>query len=1163
MRTKRPALAGRGSVPRESELPSQAGNLTDLPALIARQPGFDAVLAALASGDSGTIDGAWGSSAAAVVAALAKNLDRPLLVVLPRLADLDDFAGDVGAFLSAEGTPPLVVPAWESPPREFSPTDPVVARRLRVLEELESDRPPRLLMGPVAALMQPVPPRTFREGAVRTLRVGDELDPEELMRWLFDRSFERVAAIDRPGEFCMHGGILDLWPADATDPYRIELFGDEIESLRRFDAETQRKIEELQEVRLLVWDVGNRMWDVGKDSATSQLPPPTSLLDSFAPDAAVVLVEPADIIDEGRHFLARLDEASALFTVEETIAKLTERPSVTVSALGADSYETVCRLHVESVERFNRPKYALEELAAALGRDERVLLACHNEGERERLDELIADFQENDRGSQNGKPDGELSLNSRLSALDSRIALCLGRVAQGFRLVPERLVVLSDHELFGRQAAGGRQPSESRRRKHESRAIETFLDLNEGDLVVHLVNGIGRFRGMKLLEKGEQQEEHLELEFAGNVRVFVPVSLIHLVQKYVGAAKAAPPLSKLGTATWANKKRRVADAVRDMASDMLRLHAEREAKPGIAYPPDSHYVNEFDQAFPYDETPDQGTAIESVKDDMQQSRPMDRLICGDVGYGKTEVAMRAAFKAVDAGKQVAILVPTTVLAAQHERSFSERMAEFPVNVESLSRFRTKREQKAIIERLARGELDVVIGTHRLVQPDVSFKDLGLLVIDEEQRFGVDVKEALKRLRLEVDVLTLSATPIPRTLHMSLLGIRDISNLTTPPRDRQAIETRISRWEPPLIRNAIVRELNRGGQVYFVHNRIHDIHRIRDKVQAIVPEATIGIVHGRMGADELDETMTAFVHGKLDFLLATTIIEIGLDIPNANTIFIHQADRYGLADLHQLRGRVGRYKNRAYCYLLLEEGKPLTDQAAKRLKAIEEFSELGAGFKIAMRDLEIRGAGNILGSEQSGHITTVGYELYCQLLENAVRQLKGEPPREPLTVNVDLPISGYFPNSYVPPGRIKIELYRRLSNVRSFEELSQFRDELRDRFGPPPAPAGRLLEVKEIQLLCRNWGIDEVRLEENRFAMFGYRNAPKIRSLAQLAGPNTVRVVDTKSACFVLPDPKATNEALLAALRDVLTGQPGRSRSSPVTSRNGNKSIKRNSPPSSG
>lgn len=1130
MLTDRP-VTGRGSLPVENENASQIGHLADLPHLFARQPGFKEVLSAVRSGESGTIDGAWGSSGPTAVAAIVQNLNRPVLAVLPRLAGIDDFIADLRAFLGEEALAPVNVPAWESPPREVRSTDPILARRLLLLEQLESESPPQLLVAPVAALMQPVPPKSFREGASRTIRVGDELDPEDLMRWLQDRSFERVTAIDRPGEFSMHGGILDLWPADAADPYRIEFFGDEIESIRRFDAESQRRIEELQQARLLIADFGSSTSD-SQQNPQSATPNPQSLLDSLPADTVILLIEPMEIVDEGRHYLARLDETVNLFTVEEVLAKLTERPSVAVSSLGVDSYETTCRLQIESVERFSGPKQALQELAAALDRDEHVLLACHNEGERDRLQELIAEFGPS---GQKGDSAGTTPFTTHLSPLTNRVTLCLGRLTKGFRLVGERLVVLSDQELFGRQTAAGRQTAPTKKPRFESRAIETFLDLNNGDLIVHLVNGIGRFRGMKLLEKGEQKEEHLELEFAEGVRVFVPVSLIHLVQKYVGAAKAAPTLSKLGTTTWANKKRRVAEAVEDMASDMLRLHAARESKPGIAFPPDSHYVEEFDTAFPYEATPDQAVAIASVKEDMIRPRPMDRLICGDVGYGKTEVAMRAAFKAVDAGRQVAILVPTTVLAEQHTRSFNARMAEFPVVIESLSRFRTKGEQKQVIEKLGRGEVDIVIGTHRLVSPDVKFKDLGVLIIDEEQRFGVEVKESLKKLRLEVDVLTLSATPIPRTLHMSLLGIRDISNLTTPPRDRQAIETRIARWEKPLIRNAIVRELNRGGQIYFVHNRVHDIQLVREKVQAIVPEASIGIVHGQMGGDELETTMTAFVRGEIDILLATTIIESGLDIPNANTIFIHQADRYGLADLHQLRGRVGRYKHRAYCYLLLEEGKPLTDQAAKRLKAIEEFSELGAGFKIAMRDLEIRGAGNILGSEQSGHITSVGYELYCQLLENAVRNLKGEPAREPLTVNIDLPVSAYFPNDYVPPGRAKIELYRRLSNVRTFEELNQLRDELRDRFGVPPAPAGRLLEVKEVQLLCRNWKIDEVRLEENRFAVFAYKDAIKIRSLAKLIGPD-FRVVDTKSAYYVLPDSSATNESLLATLRDVLTGQ---------------------------
>jgi transcription-repair coupling factor (superfamily II helicase) len=640
---------------------------------------------------------------------------------------------------------------------------------------------------------------------------------------------------------------------------------------------------------------------------------------------------------------------------------------------------------------------------------------------------------------------------------------------------------------------------------------------------------------MKLMHKDEQTEEHLVLEFRDKVQVYVPVSLVHLVQKYVGgSASGGVLLSKLGGTSWEKKKQAVADALMDLASEMIQLQAQRAQKPGHSYPPDSHWQEEFEAAFPYQETDDQIRAITDLKGDMERPQPMDRLICGDVGYGKTEVAMRAAFKALDNGKQVAILVPTTVLAEQHFRSFTERMAEFPFTIEVLSRFRTVKETKQVLEGLKQGSVDLVVGTHRLVQKDIAFKDLGLLVIDEEQRFGVDVKERLKRLRLEVEVLTLSATPIPRTLHLSLLGIRDISNLTTPPHDRLAIETRICRFDESLIRQAIIRELNRGGQVYFVHNRVHDIEFIANRIQRIVPEASIGIVHGQMSEGPLEEAMYNFVNGRLDILVATTIIESGLDIPMANTIFIHQAENYGLADLHQLRGRVGRYKHRAYCYLLLEEGKSLTGTAAKRLKAIEEFSELGAGFKIAMRDLEIRGAGNILGTEQSGHIASIGYELYCQLLENAVRQMKKEPLREVRHVSIDLPISAFLPGSFIPPGRPKIEVYRRVSQIASIEELHDFMNELRDRFGQIPHEAELLFELKELQLLAHSWQIDDIHLEE-KFAVFGYRNAHRIRELGLLLG-NRLRIVDQRYAYYLLDDPGLPPEKMLFVLKSLL-GRP--------------------------
>jgi transcription-repair coupling factor (superfamily II helicase) len=569
-----------------------------------------------------------------------------------------------------------------------------------------------------------------------------------------------------------------------------------------------------------------------------------------------------------------------------------------------------------------------------------------------------------------------------------------------------------------------------------------------------------------------------------------------------------------------------------MASDMIQLQARREGRTGITFPPDSHWQHEFEAAFPYTETKDQASAIIDVKEDMQRTRPMDRLLCGDVGYGKTEVSMRAAFKAVEAGKQVAVLVPTTVLAEQHFRTFSERLAEFPFNIHVLSRFCTKAQQHETLLGMESGEVDIVIGTHRMVQKDIHFKDLGLLIIDEEQRFGVDAKEMLKRLRLEVDVLTMSATPIPRTLHLSLLGIRDISNLTTPPRDRQAIETRICRFDGELIRKSIIRELNRNGQVFFVHNRVYNIRSIADRLASIVPEARFDVAHGQMPEHQLEEAMFRFVTGKVDVLVCTTIIESGLDIPNANTIFIHQAGKYGLADMHQLRGRVGRYKHRAYCYLLLEEGQSLSSTAARRLKAIEEFSELGAGFKIAMRDLEIRGAGNILGTEQSGHITSVGYELYCRLLDNAVRQLKNEPVREPFHVGVDLPVSAFLSGSYVPSVKQKIEIYRKLSQVETLEQLAEWEAELRDRFGPLPPEAEQLREVRQLQIFARHWQIDDIHLELPKYAVFRYRNPRKIGQLAK-RWEGRLRVVDTVSAYLVLPEGELNGDELIAALKAVL------------------------------
>jgi len=1097
--------------------------LTALVSLLEGNPGFDTLIAALEAGNSGTIDGAWGSASALTSAALSNRCPGTLLVVLPRQSDLDDYADDLEAFL---GEAPAIFPAWDTLPDEHDVTDSVFGRRLRICRRFQGSEPPSLVVTTIAALLQPTPSRAEIEAGTRTISVGETLDQDGFQEWLVERGFERVTGIQLPGEFAVRGGILDLYPPDSEDPIRIEFFDTEVESIRKFDAESQRTVENLKSVDIaIVSPVDTESDDTSsKSSAASKSGSRTitaaskqaanshlggESLCEFLPDATwSVLSELSDLVAEGRQYLERMKDPRGLFSVDAIMAKLTLKPTVEVAPIAADGFDTSCHLQIESIERFSGPRAeVLNELAEVVGRQERVLIACHNEGEQERLTELLND----------GVPD-----------LAERVTLCIGRVGRGFRLVPQGVVVLSDHELFNRtdiRRVAKKKP------RFESRAIDSFIELNEGDLVVHLSHGIGKYHAMKVMENVDQLEEHLEIEFRHGVRVYVPVSLIHLVQKYVGGAKSSPQLSLVGSSSWAKKKEKVSDAIVDLASDMIRLQAARAAKPGVACPPDSHWQKEFEAAFPYTPTPDQTTAVVECKQDFERDRPMDRLICGDVGYGKTEVAMRSAFKMIDSGRQVAILVPTTVLAEQHYRTLCERMAEFPIAIRSLSRFKSKGQQKKVIEELRAGTVDLVVGTHRLVSKDVGFKNLGLVVIDEEQRFGVGVKEALKHLRLEIDVLTLSATPIPRTLHLSLLGIRDISNLTTPPQERVAVTTRICRFDADLIRQSIIREMNRNGQVFFVHNRVYNIHEIAARLEQIVPEARYDIAHGQMTPTELEGAMLRFVRGETDVLVCTTIIESGVDIPNANTMFIHQADNYGLADLHQLRGRVGRYKHRAYCYLLLEEGKTLTSTAAKRMKAIEEFSELGAGFKIAMRDLEIRGAGNILGTEQSGHIATVGYELYCQLLENAVRTLKKEPLRQKQHVTLELPGSVFFPSSYVPPGKAKIEIYRRIAALDSIEVLRDFEAELRDRFGPIPKEAARMVAQQEVQILARMWQITRINLEE-RYVTLTYEERPYMNRLKDRVGKR-FRIVDDTQACYLMKNPDAPPDRLLRTLKKML------------------------------
>ncbi|MDR3233836.1 MAG: transcription-repair coupling factor [Planctomycetaceae bacterium] len=656
-----------------------------------------------------------------------------------------------------------------------------------------------------------------------------------------------------------------------------------------------------------------------------------------------------------------------------------------------------------------------------------------------------------------------------------------GHIAEGFSLSNknQKIYFLSASELLHRGNA--HRP----KKRLLSQVIDSFTDLIPGDFVVHTAHGIARFRGIETLTKGQQEEEHLHLEFADSRVLYVPISKIGFVQKYVAGNRCRPKLAKIGGQLWLRQKKSVQAAVFDLAEEMIHLQARREAQPGTAFPPDSEWQKEFEAAFPFQETNDQLLAIEAVKQDMEMPRPMDRLICGDVGFGKTEVAIRAAFKAVYSGYQAAVLVPTTILADQHCRTFSERMRNFPITVAAMSRFQTKQEQKQIVDDLASGKVDILIGTHRIVSRDIQFRHLGLVVIDEEQRFGVAHKEKLKLLRDSVDVLTMTATPIPRTLHFSLLGIREISNLEMPPENRLAVKTKVFRWNDDVIHDAVTREINRGGQIYFVHNRVYDIKETAQRLQRIVPECRIGIGHAQMSDIELENVMRDFINHQFDMLVSTTIVESGLDIPNANTMFIDEADRYGLADLHQLRGRVGRADVQAYCYMLLAQSQSINSTAMKRLRAIEEYAHLGSGFHLAMRDLEIRGTGNILGTQQSGHIAAVGYEMYCQFLEIAVRTLKQLPPKAVIEVEIDLPGAALIPMDYVADQRVKIDFYRRLMRTATLEECDDLRSEMADRFGTLPHEVERLWEHSRIRVSARSYRIRTIKLESGLGNDSGY------------------------------------------------------------------------------
>jgi transcription-repair coupling factor (superfamily II helicase) len=1065
----------------------------------------------LAEKRSVSVSGLWGGSIAAVIAGIRRQLNRPVLLACGHLDEAEDLADDVELF---SGKRPDILPALEMSGGLGRVSEEQVSNRLRLISRFAAGgrwTESGVLISSIQALMQSVPSKKQLEHLILPLKPGQKLEAEKLIVWLSEHGYNRLDQVEVPGDFAVRGGIIDIYLPGIFEnageqlglTVRVDFFDDQIESIRRFDLDSLGSGDKLESVSVI--DIKGQLPEVGES---------TSLFSYLPQDGIVAFWAPMEIAEQSKSFLDRLPEVKGVYPLQALLKLASQFAQIELSqfdqrAMIVGDEAVHIRLPVGSLQRFEtEAKKAIAELSE-LSSSHDVTVFCENAGEKQRFTELI---------------DGEIA------GLSQKVQIELGYLHQGFVWELEEgqrpAALLGHHELFHRY--------EQRRRVAKviaSRPVDSFLDLKEGDYVVHVAHGIAKFTGMHTMVKDGKNEDFLTLRFAENAVLHVPAARINLIQKYIGGFHGHPQLSRLGSGAWEKQKAKVSEAVMDMAAELLEVQAARAAQEGVGYPPDTEWQKEFEAEFPYEPTDDQITGSEEIKQDMQKPRPMDRLLCGDVGYGKTELAMRAAFKAVEYGKQVAVLVPTTVLAEQHERSFRERMVNYPFHIASISRFKSTKQQKETIKKATAGEIDILIGTHRLLSQDVKFNDLGLVVIDEEQRFGVTHKERLKQMRKTVDVLTMSATPIPRTLHMSMLGLRDISSLTTAPQDRRSIVTEVIAYDKQRIQAAIVRELNREGQVYFVHNRVYNIQEVADEILKLVPDARIIIGHGQMAEGELEDVMMQFIRHEADILVCTTIIESGLDIPNANTIFINQADRFGLSELHQLRGRVGRYKNRAYCYLLLPADRPVTPVAAKRLKAIEEYSHLGAGFKIAMRDLEIRGAGNILGPEQSGHIAAVGYEMYCQLLEEATRQLKNEPKPTKPEAHVDIGVSALVPKQWISGDRQRMDVYRRLARCTSMEMLQALEQDLKDAFGEPPRPALILLALTELRLLAGIFGIESI-IRKEPDVILTVRDA--LRAQAGLTGaPGRLTVVDEKTVYLRLPQGFLESDTLLMILRNLL------------------------------
>ncbi|MCD1261888.1 transcription-repair coupling factor [Paenibacillus athensensis] len=1061
------------------------------------------------------IAGLTGSSRQVMIATLARELRRPLFIVTHNMFAAQKIAEDLTEGLSAEDV--LLYPSQELMATEEAAASPeMLAQRIDVLTKLARGYR-GVVVAPFAGVRRLLPVKAAFEDAQLPIRVGDTVELDEVLVRLSSMGYERVERVESKGEMSVRGGILDVYPLTSAHAIRIELFDVTVDSIRTFDVSDQRSIDKLEAVEIppsreiqvdrkrlqgaaqhayeLLQAQLEKMSDrqakdrllegIGHDIELlreGQTFPGIykymsllyterhTLMDYLPKDTVLIIDEPARLLetakqlerDEAEWTMHALQEGRSLpaFTLSKTYeALLQRRPFPTLySSLflrqvpgiqPQNIVNFVCRVMQNFHGQMNLLKSEMERWKK---NGSKVLLLASGEERVERVKRVFGDYQ--------------IEVPEIID----------GNLQTGFELPSIHLVVITEGEIFTQKQRKARKVE---KKLENAERIKSYQELKVGDYVVHVNHGIGKYVGIGTLEVGGIHKDYLHILYAGGDKLSVPIDQIDLIQKYVGSEEKEPKVYKLGGAEWARVKSKVRSSVKDIADDLIKLYAERQATSGYGFSADSAYQNEFEAMFPYDETPDQLRAIEEIKKDMEKSRPMDRLLCGDVGYGKTEVAVRAAFKSAIDGKQVAVLVPTTILAQQHYETFRERFSGYPFNIQVLSRFRSKKEQNEVMKGVKKGTVDVVIGTHRLLSQDVQFKDLGLLIVDEEQRFGVSHKEKLKRLKTNVDVLTLTATPIPRTLHMSMLGVRDLSVIETPPENRFPVQTYVVEYTNGLVREAIERELAREGQVYFLYNRVQGITQMADQISMMVPDARVTVAHGQMGEQELEKTILDFLDGEYDVLVSTSIIETGVDIPNVNTLIVHDADKMGLSQLYQLRGRVGRSNRVAYAYFTYQRDKVLTEVAEKRLQAIKEFTELGSGFKIAMRDLSIRGAGNLLGAEQHGFIASVGFDLYSQMLAEEIAKRKQEiageealPEPEWIT-QIDVQLDAYLPSDYIYDSMQKIEIYKKVAAIRTLEEADDLHEELVDRFGDPPLAVLNLLAVARMKVYGSQYRIETI------------------------------------------------------------------------------------------